>query len=98
MPRNSDKNRCRASEIEPLAKTRTKRSASAAPESPPAAQVRRTVESQLDDSEEANESRLFTDDAKLEMFKRYLAWVEGGKAPEDSPIEDLVKEYGEAGD
>ena len=67
MPRASDPNRCRAEEIEPigLAANRSRRGA---PPSPPAAQIRRSRPPLSDDEEdveeEAQETRLHSDEAK----------------------------------
>ena len=93
MPRRSDPNRCRASEIEPLAVSRPRR-AGTVPQTPEL-QVRpaRPSATQPTDHEEAKETRIHADDAKKEMFRRYAAWIASGKKRADSPIDDLVNEY-----
>ena len=99
MPRDSDPNRCRASEIEPfvpLAAQRERRGPPApqtAVESPPAHRIRRAVPDSPDEGG-GEESRLFHDDSKLQIFKKYHQWVISGKGRNESPIDELVTEYG----
>ena len=94
MPRGSDPNRCQASEVEPLAVARTRRGA--APPSPPAAQIIRPHQEPEEEAAEGEDevSRLFDDDAKMDIFNKYAAWIKAGKIPADSPIDDLVNEHG----
>ena len=48
-----------------------------------------------DDAEEAEDgdNRLFSKDAKLDMFQCMLEWKENGSKRAESPIADLVRQY-----
>ena len=99
MPRASDGNRCRASEIEDLgltaAQARPRRGATA-PETPkarnnsappiPAARRSPRVEESV--------NKLRSMDDKVEILRRYSEWVAGGKVKSECPNRDLVEQYG----
>ena len=97
MPRGSDPNRCRRSEIEdlrPLAQQRARRSSSGSGQAPPPSPPANRIRPERPPRDDDDESRLFDNEAKVDMFQRYSEWVVGGKKREDSPIDDLVEEYG----
>ena len=102
MPRASDPNRCRAHEIEPLAVRRPRRGvqqpAAPPPQAAPPKQRKRKASQQPpdDDADEdaGEEQRLYTYEEKLDIFQRCIEWIEKGKKRADSPIADLVEQYG----
>ena len=91
MPRKSDPNRARASEIEPLNPSGGRRE-SRAPSTPagraPAAAPRRSPRV------EDNGLRLHDMEAKKEMFRRYAEWKANGGRKSETPVADLCTEYG----
>jgi hypothetical protein len=89
MPRSSDPNRCRASEVEDIRRSPQPRG-SARFASPPARQIRPAAPPP---SEESN-GRLHEESSKLAIFQAYFAWVTSGKKKAQSPISALCTKYG----
>lgn len=95
MPRLSDPNRCRANEVVPLAVTRPRRCPVVA--SPPPRHVRPAHPPR--DGEDAcsnltSDTRLFSYEVRLDIAQRYHAWILVNRKRAESPIDDLVADYG----
>ena len=90
MPRASDPNRCRRSELEPASPPQASRrpasSRGLAPKTPAAARGPAAVADSL--------TRVHCDDSRLKIVRAYSAWIVKGKPRKESPIPALVKEFG----
>ena len=96
MPRRSDPNRCRASEIEPLSRTKPTRAcarpaAASEPPHTPQSRVRRPQPESRDSAVQG--SRQLSEDQRTVIFRRYSWWLADGKLEAESPIAALMQEF-----
>ena len=104
MPRGSDPNRCRASEIErfePISRTKPRRQcvqpvlARVAPQIPVSTPPRaRCTGPALTCDSPAPGSHLKEESTKTAILKAYAEWVAAGRRREESPLDDLVQQHG----